>query len=407
MKKINGILLFLFWILFGGIIIKFVPGDFVNNNFLQSEDEKENELEYFKKKYERFETLDDVLKSWYYEYEKIKNDDMMVWAVKSYIDSINDPYTVYMDAEQNSWFLGSLEGEENFEWIGAAVTKKEYYIQIEEVLKESPAMKAWLMPLDRIIMIDSGYVKEESLDDAVKRIKWPAWSSVSLAIERYGKDEKRELFEISINRENINLPSVSSEIFDINNKKIWYIEMFLIWEETENIFKKEVNKLKKEWIDWIILDLRWNGWWLMPISVEIVSHFIAQWDLVVSAKYKWYEDEKYYSKWFGEFEWIKTVVLIDWMTASAGEIIALALQEQAWAKLLGDTSFGKWTIQTLEEFNDGDSLKYTIWRRFPPSDKSIDWIWIKPDIIVEFDIENYIEKSIDNQLEEAKNIFKN
>ena len=121
------------------------------------------------------------------------------------------------------------------------------------------------------------------MEESVARIKWPAGTDVSLIIERYEKDDKREVFEVTITRENINLPSVESSVFEINGKKIWYIEMFLIWEETENIFKKEVNNLKSEWIEWIILDLRGNGWWLMPVAVEIVSHFVPKWQLIVSA----------------------------------------------------------------------------------------------------------------------------
>jgi carboxyl-terminal processing protease len=144
----------------------------------------------------------------------------------------------------------------------------------------------------------------------------------------------------------------------------------------------------------------------MPIAVEIASHFIEKWKLIVSAKYKWYEDENYYSEWFGEFEDMNIVVLIDGMTASAWEIIAMALQEQAWAKLLWTTSFGKWTIQTLDEFADGDSIKYTIWKWFAPSEKNINKIWVDPDIVVEFDVDNYISNNYDNQLEEAKSVFK-
>jgi carboxyl-terminal processing protease len=143
----------------------------------------------------------------------------------------------------------------------------------------------------------------------------------------------------------------------------------------------------------------------MPIAVEIVSHFVAKWKLVVSAKYKWYENENYYSKWYGEFEWIDTIVLIDGMTASAWEIIAMALQEQAWAKLVWTTSFGKGTIQTMEEFNDGDSLKYTIWKWFAPSEKNINHIWVDPDVTIEFWMENYINNDYDNQLEEAKSML--
>jgi carboxyl-terminal processing protease len=84
----------------------------------------------------------------------------------------------------------------------------------------------------------------------------------------------------------------------------------------------------------------------------------------------------------------------------------MALQEQIWAELIGTTTFGKWTIQTLDEFDNGDSLKYTIWKWFAPSNKNIDGIWVVPDITVEFDADSYLNNNIDNQLEEAKNMFK-
>ncbi len=428
MRKFNWFLLFLLWILIGGIIMKFWPTnlvDKVNQYAMMPED---NSVDYYQNKYERFEMVDHVLNDWYYDYENIDQKHMMQEALKSYVDGIEDPYTVYMDADQNSWFMWSLEWEEEFEWIWAVVTKKDYYVQIEEVLKWSPAFNAWIKTLDRVIKIDSGYVEDETIDEAVARMKWPAWTKVNIVIERFnlksniwltGTDEDdvkwREIIEIEVIREKINVPSVTSEILEIvdkadtdgtkKNKKIWYIEMFIIWEETEKLFKNEIRDLKSAWVEWIILDLRWNGGGLMPIAVEITSHFVEKWKLIVSAKYKWYENENYYSKWFGEFEDMDIVVLIDGMTASAWEIIAMALQEQAWAKLLWTTSFGKWTIQTLDEFKDGDSLKYTIWKWFAPSEKNINKIWVSPDIVVEFDVDNYINNNYDNQLEEAKSML--
>ena len=236
MKKLKIVLIFLLGILIGGSIMRFWPNDFFDKIFVWTEEQ--SELDYYKNKYNRFEALDEVLRLWYYDYEKINQDDMIKWAIKAYIDSIKDPYTVYMDAEQNSGFLGSLEWEENFEGIWAAVSKKEYYIQIEEVLKESPAMKAGLRPLDRIIAINTWYVKNESLDESIARIKWPAGTDVSLIIERYEKDDKREVFEVTITRENINLPSVESSVFENNGKKIWYIEMFDMRRDRKYIQKR-------------------------------------------------------------------------------------------------------------------------------------------------------------------------
>lgn len=357
-------------------------------------------------KYSRFEEINKILDSKYYDYNWVDTDLMIEEAVKAYVDGIWDPYTVYMDAETNSGFMSSLEWENNFEWIGAVVSKKDYYVLIEQVIKDAPAYKAWLQPLDRIVQVDWEYVQDESLDESTNRMKWPKWSSVLLKIERVDENGESNVFEVSVIRDEINVPSLSTQVFDVDNKKIWYLEISMVWEETENILRKEISELKNETLDGMIVDLRWNGWWLMDVAVQIVSHFIPKWELVVKSKYAWFADEIYTSKWYWDFEWMKVIVLIDWLTASAGEIMALSLQEQVNATILWTKSFGKGTIQTLHEFDDGASLKYTIWKWFPPSGISIDKIWITPDIVVEFDATWYINDEVDNQLEEAKNLFK-
>ena len=99
------------------------------------------------------------------------------------------------------------------------------------------------------------------------------------------------------------------------------------------------------------------------------------------------------------------VVLVDWLTASAGEIIALALQEQIGAKLIWTQTFGKWSIQTMDEFPDGASLKYTVGKRYTPNGENIDITWATPDIIIEFDPDKYVNTAIDMQLEKAKEVL--
>jgi len=99
------------------------------------------------------------------------------------------------------------------------------------------------------------------------------------------------------------------------------------------------------------------------------------------------------------------VVLVDGLTASAWEIIALALQEQIGAQLVGTQTFGKWSIQTMDEFNDGASLKYTVGKRYTPNGENIDTTWATPDVIVEFDSDKYLDTAIDTQLEKAKEVL--
>ncbi len=354
--------------------------------------------------YQRFDAVYQVLKESYYDQDKLNTGVMLESAVKAFVDGIWDPYTVYMDSKENSWFHQELKGETDFEWIGAVVSKKEYYVMIEEVLKWSPAYLAGLLPLDRIVMVDTWSVKDLDINQAVEKIRWPKGTTVKLTIERIKKDNSKEIIEKTVTRDKLSVPSVTSQIFT-GQKKIGYINISIIGEETENLMKTTVVEMKKARVQWIILDLRWNGGGLLPIANEIVSHFLPKNKLVVTAKYKTFQDEEYLSRWYNDLTGLPVIVLVDWMTASAWEIIAMALQEQMWAKLVGTQTFGKWSIQTMDEFGDGASLKYTIGKRYSPTGKNIDKIWVTPDILIEFDVDLYTKDRTDNQLEKAKELL--
>lgn len=353
--------------------------------------------------YARFDEILDTLHFLYYDQEKINTGAMIENALKAFVDGIEDPYTVYLDAESNADFQEDLKWEANFEWIWAVISKKDYYILIEEVIKESPAFKAGLYPMDRIILIWDIASKDLTINEAVQEIRGPKGSKVNLIIERISKDQTQEILEKEVTRDSISIPSVSSEILENN---IWYLEISMIWDETENLLKKELHNIQSTPLKWLIIDLRWNWWWYLPTSVEVASHFVEKNKLIVSSKYKQLWEESFYSRWY-EWPQVPTVVLIDLLTASAWEIIALALQEQAWATVVGTQSFGKWSIQTMKSFEDWASLKYTVWNRYSPSGKNVDQTWMTPDIEVEFDWELYKSEKIDNQLQKAIELLTN
>lgn len=354
--------------------------------------------------YERFWEVLTTLQNLYYDQEKINTWEMIENAIKAYVDALEDPYTSYLDAETNSGFQEELKWESNFEGIWAVISKKDYYVLVEEVIKDSPAFKAGVQPLDRIVFIGSGETKNLSINEAVKQIRWPKWSIVSILIERVNKDETKELLEKKVTRNTISVPSVTSKILTWE-KNIGYLEISVIGEETENLLKKELLSFKNQKIQGIIIDLRGNGGWFLPIAVEIASHFVPKKKLIVSSKYKQLWEEEFYSRGYESLN-VPVVVLIDGFTASAGEIIALALQEQIGSKLIGTQTFWKGSIQTMEDFDDWASLKYTIGKRYSPSGKNIDKIGITPDIVLEFDSEAY-KNNIDNQLEKAKETLLN
>ena len=359
------------------------------------------------KKYERFDAIYGILQSSYYNVDKLNTGKMLNNALKAYVDGIDDPYTIYMDNEQNSGFQEELKWSSDFEGIWAVISKKDYYIQIDEVIKGSPAFTAGLRMLDRIVMINTWLTKSLDVNQAVSQIRGPKWTNVKLTIERTAKDGTKEVIEKEITRDKLIIPSVNGKIITwAHGDSIGYINISIIGEETENLLRQTLSELKTQNIQGIILDLRGNWWWLLPISVQIASHFITKGKLVVSTKYTTFEDEKLLSEGYTDYQNLPMVVLVDGLTASAWEIIALALKEQIGAQLVGTQTFGKWSIQTMDEFDDGASLKYTVGKRYTPNGENIDITWAAPDVLVEFDPDKYTRDMIDTQLEKAKEVLR-
>ena len=369
-----------------------------------------SQIEHFLKKYERFEEIQQVLNQEYVDQKILLSGEksMLDSAVKAYVDGLGDPYTTYLDAVEFSGLQHELEWEGQIEGIWAVVGKKEYYIQIEEVIKGSPAFRAGLLPLDRIIMIGTGETKNLTTYEAVSLIRGKKWTKVKFGIERPQNSWENQYLVIEVERDTIDVPSVRSKILTHDNQKIWYIEISIFWEQTNKLLTRAISDSINENVSGIILDLRGNGGGLLPVAVDLAGHFLEPWTLVVKTDFYTYQKADYRTKGFGELKEFPIVVLIDKMSASASEILALALREQGSnVKIMGTSSFWKGTIQTLKDFDDQTSLKYTVGKRFWPQWTSIDKIGITPDIEVAFDMTGYIEKKIDNQLEKALEVLTN
>ena len=390
-------------VLLFGILVGF----FVSSLKYSQDNDIAAQISALAKKYYRMEEISYILEKEYYDDNVLvwKKWDMIENATKAFVDWLWDPYTSYLDEEQFSWLQDELDGTDYIEWIGAVVWKKDYYIQIEEVVKWSPAYKAGLQPLDRIVMIWTGETQDLTVTEAVKRIRWPKWTNVDLFIERVDKIWKKNYFQVEIMRDVIDVPSVKSDILEKNWVKIGYIEVFSFWDQTNKLFTHAISEILSEKVKGVIIDVRWNWWWLLTSAVQLAWHFIPKWELIVKSKYRNYEETEYLSKWFWELENMPTVILIDGLSASSSEIFAIALKEKQWASIVWKQSFWKGSIQTLFDFEDGTSLKYTVWKRFSPNGISIDKEWIVPDFEEAVDITWYVENWIDSQLEKAKEVL--
>ena len=363
-------------------------------------------IERHESRYTKFEAIDEILDGEFYDDEILSGSkvDMVEWALVWYVGAIDDPYTVYLKEEDNTELMNELEDNAGFAGIWAVIEKQENYVVISEVLKSSPAARAWLLPLDRIYMVEDQTLEDLTAQEVVKLIRWEKWTEVNLFIEREWKDwAENERFWIPITRDDVSIPSVTSKIIEENGKNILYLEVSIISDKTTSLILEEVRDALEttKKIDGIILDLRWNSWWYLEEAVKILWHFFPKDTLLAKSRYKAYENIDHVSKWIWELWDYPIVILVDQLTASAGEIIALKFQE-AWKTIIWMQTFWKWSIQAVENFKDWSSLKYTVWKRYSPNDINIDGEWITPDVEVERDYEKYKEDWTDNQLETAK-----
>jgi len=357
-------------------------------------------------RFTKFSAIDEILEKEYYDEELLKDstDNMIEWALVGYVKGIADPHTIYLKEEANTDLENELKDEAGFAGIWAVIEKQENYVVISEVLKRSPAAEAWLLPLDKIYMVEDHTLENLSATEVVQLIRWEKWTEVTLFIERDWKNgENAKRFLVTIVRDDVNIPSVTSKVFEIDDKNLLYIEISIISEKTTTLLLEEVYDAIQSVgkIDWIILDLRGNEWWYLEEAVKLLGHFFPKDTLLVKSKYKAYEDIDYVSKWMWELWNYPIVILVDQWTASAGEIIALKFQEE-WKTIIWMQTFGKWSIQAVESFTDGSSLKYTVWKWYSTNDVNIDKEWITPNIEVARDYEKYKEDWTDNQLETAK-----
>lgn len=354
----------------------------------------------------------------YVDVDKIDQAKMVRQALSAMVNSLWDPFSSYLPPVESQEFEESIMGDDSFEGIGAVLSQKDRGVMIEEVLKWSPAVASELMSLDYIVKVDGELIQWLELPEVVRKIRGPKDTIVTLSIMRIsgsGDNEKIELLTKEVVRDTIVVPSVSSKLLQTyEGKQIGYIALSRFIPDTESRLNEEIQWLLAQDIQWFILDLRGNGWGLLPESVSVASRFLSKWLDVTQVKYRIYTDTTYKAQGNPLLIELPMVILIDGYSASASEIIALAISQQrckgwfsdsfnAWCSvaLVWTTTFGKWTIQQLHNLQMWWSLKLTVGKRFGPDGTSIDEVGIVPDIEIEFDREAYQENDIDNQLEQA------
>jgi carboxyl-terminal processing protease len=340
----------------------------------------------------------DILQKKYIHTEKLDGQAMSYGAVKGMVEALDDPYTEFMDPQDTLDFNESLNSE--LEGIGAEMTVRDQLLLVVSVLKGSPAEKEGLLPDDVILQIDGLPVSDLSLYDAIKKIRGKKGTTVVLTVIR---KDKTDPFEIKITRDTITVESVMSEEV---SPGIWHVSLNQFSDDTKMEFNRILNEIKLKNPKGIILDLRFNGGGYLDGAVDILSGFIRGEKQVVSIDYRDDKsDEKLKTSGNPQFPDLPLVVLINKGSASASEIVAAAIQDLKRGLLMGETSYGKGTVQEVDPLPDGSSLRFTIARWLSPNGRDINKKGVVPDREVLFKDEDY-DKKFDRQLDEAVKYLK-
>jgi len=336
----------------------------------------------------------------YPDAEKIGDQERVWGAVKGLAGSLDDPYTSFFPPEEAKDFEDSLNGE--FEGVGMEIGIKDKIITVIAPLKDTPAYKAGIKAGDKILKIDENITDSMSVEKAVSLIRGPKDTTVNLTIFRETDKKPRE---ISITRDRIVIPTLDTKL---RSDGIFVISLYNFSGNSSVLFQSALEEFIKSGSDKLILDLRGNPGGYLDTAINMASWFLPSGKIVVTEDYGTLGKEKVHrSSGYDIFtDQLKMVVLVDGGSASASEILAGALSEHGVAKLVGEQTFGKGSVQELIDVTDDTALKITIAQWLTPNGISISKEGLKPDYEVEI-TEKDLETDRDPQMEKAMEIIKN
>jgi len=339
-----------------------------------------------------------ALKENFIDKAKFDNQKMLYGAISGMVQSLDDPYTIFMNPEDSKKFLEDVSGK--FEGVGMEIGQKKGQLQVIAPLEGTPAQKAGLRAGDKIIKIDDTFTADMVVEEAVRRIRGDKGTEVTLSIFRDGWNNTKDF---KLVRDVIEVPSLK---WEVKEGDIAYIRLYQFSEKASTDFRKAALEILRSPTKKIVLDLRNNPGGYLEVSRDIASFFLKKDSLVAIEDFGGIkEQKKYITSGNDIFSNMPLVILINQGSASASEILAGALRDNRQIKLIGETSFGKGSVQQIENLEGGSSLKITVAKWLTPSGLSISDQGLKPDIQVEITDEDY-QNEKDPQLDKALEIIK-
>jgi len=322
----------------------------------------------FEKLYTAFDTLKNNF------YEEVDQDKLINGAINGMVESLDDPYSDYMDTSETKGFHDSISS--SFEGIGAEIQEQDGYIMIVSPIKDSPAEKAGLKPNDIVTSVDGKSIQGMSANEAVLLIRGEKGTTVKLMIERPGVDEP---LEVPIVRDTIPIETVYGKMMEDG---IANVQITSFSDNTTSELVTILNDMKSKGMKGLILDLRQNPGGLLNQAIQISSLFLPDSEVVLQVEDRDGNKEKITSTSSKDNSNVPIVVVIDKGSASASEILAAAVSESGDITLVGEKSFGKGTVQQAQDFTDGSNIKFTTEKWLTPEGNWIHKKGITPDVEV-------------------------
>jgi len=334
-----------------------------------------------------------LLKTTYIDGENLNDKDLIYGAIEGMVGVTKDPHTVFLSPDDSKKFEEDIQGE--FGGIGAELGIKDEFVVVIAPLEDTPASRAGIKSGDKILEVDGMPILKADVIETVKKIRGEVGTKVTLKILSNGDAKPHE---VTLTRETISIPTLK---WEVKNDNIAYIELFSFNEKAPFLFyKAAVGILLNNNIKGIVLDLRNNPGGYLEVAVNLAGWFFDKDTLVVSERPRIGDETKFIAGGTGAFKDLPIVVLVNKGSASASEILAGALRDNRNVKLIGETTFGKGTVQQMEGLNDGSQIKMTIAKWVMPSGYIIEKNGLVPDIVIKI-TEQDVATQKDPQLEKA------
>ncbi len=345
--------------------------------------------------YKKIDLFSEVLDKINKEYvDDVNQSEAMDAAINGVLQSL-DPYSAYMSPEIFENMQTETSGE--FGGLGIEVSMEHGVVKVISPIDNSPAYKVGVKAGDYIVKIDDIQVQGKSLTEAVELMRGPVGTDIEITVRRRG--EKKALTFI-ITRDIIEVASVKSKVI---NEKTGYLRLTSFNENSSDQIKDRIKEFNKnEKIENYILDLRNNPGGLLSQAIKISDFFLENGEIVSTKSKRKYENRKWFAKKGDILNDITMLVLINYGSASAAEIVAGALQDHKRAILIGESTYGKGSVQSIIPLKNDGAIRLTVSKYYLPSGKSISDVGVTPDIVVTENSEEFeLNTETDNQLNYA------